>query len=482
MNTLLKRRIVALFSFLLLCVGAQAASILVPIENGKYFYSIDTEANFAIFSKISGTVQGDITIPSTISYGGKAYPVTGLGGGLFLGCGELTSIKLPASVTSLPDDCFAYCAKLNKIEIPSSVTKFGDRCFLNCTGLASVNIPSSVTSLGESCFNGCSGLTSIVIPSSVTSIGNSCFDGCSKLKSVTIPSSVTSLGDYCFSDCTGLTSINVPQSVANLGKNCFNGCKSLTSVVIPSALTSLGDGCFEGCTGLQTVYASLNEVYASEAANWHFANALSAYKDKLKPYIRFVTADGTPYKYATLCLKNRVNLTDGTCENMGEIYTVTSANSEKTILDRVTTGVLEPGVAYIVVNNNPEGLTIPNSATFTLDKTAKVDEPIESEFLQGVFEDTYAPIDTYVIQPDEKFHRVVGNAVIVGAYKAYLKVPGSHTAKALSMQFGGETTGIDGISETQKKGDTSLYDLMGRRVTTPQKGHIYIRGGKKVIY
>lgn len=413
MNTLLKRRIVALFSFLLLCVGAQAASILVPIENGKYFYSIDTEANFAIFSKISGTVQGDITIPSTISYGGKAYPVTGLGGGLFLGCGELTSIKLPASVTSLPDDCFAYCAKLNKIEIPSSVTKFGDRCFLNCTGLASINIPSSVTSLGESCFNGCSGLTSIVIPSSVT---------------------------------------------------------------------SLGDGCFEGCTGLQTVYASLNEVYASEAANWHFANALSAYKDKLKPYIRFVTADGTPYKYATLCLKNRVNLTDGTCENMGEIYTVTSANSEKTILDRVTTGVLEPGVAYIVVNNNPEGLTIPNSATFTLDKTAKVDEPIESEFLQGVFEDTYAPIDTYVIQPDEKFHRVVGNAVIVGAYKAYLKVPGSHTAKALSMQFGGETTGIDGISETQKKGDTSLYDLMGRRVTTPQKGQIYIRGGKKVIY
>lgn len=271
--------------------------------------------------------------------------------------------------------------------------------------------------------------------------------------------------------------------MTNFGKNCFNMCKNLASVVIPSSVTSLGDGCFDGCTGLQTVYASLNEVYASEAGNWHFANALSAYKDKLKPYIQFVTADGTPYKYGTLCLKNRVNLNDETCENMGEIYTVTSANSEKTILDRVTTGVLEPGVAYIVVNNNPEGLTIPNSATFTLDKTAKVDEPVESEFLQGVFEDTYAPKDTYVIQPDEKFHRVaVDNAVRVGAYKAYLKVPGSHTAKALSMQFGGETTGIDGISETQKKADTSLYDLTGRRVTTPQKGQIYIRSGKKVLY
>ena len=506
MNTLLKRRIVALFSFLLLCVGAQAASILVPIENGKYFYSIDTEANFAIFSKISGTVQGDITIPSTISYGGKAYPVTGLGGGLFLGCGELTSIKLPASVTSLPDDCFAYCAKLNKIEIPSSVTKFGDRCFLNCTGLASINIPSSVTSLGESCFNGCSGLTSIVIPSSVTSLPNSCFADCSSLasinitgqvtsleascfsrctnlKSVTIPSSVTSLGDYCFSDCTGLTSINVPQSVANLGKNCFNYCKSLTSVVIPSALTSLGDGCFEGCTGLQTVYASLNEVYASEADNWHFANALSTYKDKLKPYIQFVTADGTPYKYATLCLKNRVNLNDGTCENMGEIYTVTSANSERVVLEKVTGEFLMPGVAYIVANNNSEGLTIPNGATFTLDKTAKVDEPVESDYLQGVFEDTPAIAGTYGLQSDNKFHIVApGTTFKVGAYKAYLKIPGSSNVRALSIQFGGETTGIDGITETKKEADTNLYDLTGRRVTTPQKGQIYIRSGKKVLY
>ena len=74
-------------------------------------------------------------------------------------------------------------------------------------------------------------------------------------------------------------------------------------------------------------------------------------------------------------------------------------------------------------------------------------------------------------------------SLMVGAYRAYLNMPkGASLVQALSMQFGGETTGIEGISETQKKADTSLYDLMGRRVTTPQKGQIYIRGGKKVIY
>ena len=236
---------------------------------------------------------------------------------------------------------------------------------------------------------------------------------------------------------------------------------------------------------MATIYISPKEIYASKYDYWHFANALSDYKDKLKPYIQFVTTDGTPYKYGTLCLKNRVNLNDGTCENMGEIYTVTSVGSGKAILDRVTTGVLEPGVAYIVANNNSEGLTIPNGATFTLDETAGLlDEPIKSAFMQGTFDDTYAPAGSYVLQPDGKFHIVAqAKTILVGANRAYLNVPnGADNAPALSMQFGGETTGIDGISEIQKKADTSLYDLTGRRVTTPQKGQIYIRSGKKVLY
>lgn len=236
---------------------------------------------------------------------------------------------------------------------------------------------------------------------------------------------------------------------------------------------------------MATIYISPKEIYASKYDYWHFANALSDYKDKLKPYIQFVTTDGTPYKYGTLCLKNRVNLNDGKCENMGEIYTVQSVGSGKAILEKVSTGVLEPGVAYIVANNNQEGLTIPNGATFTLDETAGLlDEPIKSAFMQGTFDDTYAPAGSYVLQPDGKFHIVAqSNTIPVGANRAYLNVPsGADNAPVMSMQFGGEATGIDGITETQQKADNSLYDLMGRRLTTPQKGQIYIRGGKKVIY
>lgn len=293
------------------------------------------------------------------------------------------------------------------------------------------------------------------------------------------------MGEECFAYCFDLASIQISSSVKSVGKGCFLSCKKLTSVTIPSSVTSLGSDCFAYCNNLATIYISPKEIYASKSDNWHFATSLSAYKDKLKPYIQFVTADGTPYKYATLCLRNRVNLNDETCENMGEIYTVQSVGSGKAILEKVSTGVLEPGVAYIVANNSRDGLTIPNGATFTLDETAGLlDEPIKSAFMQGTFDDTYAPAGSYVLQPDGKFHIVAqSNTILVGANRAYLNVPsGADNAPVMSMQFGGETTSIDGITETQKETDNSLYDLMGRRVTTPQKGQIYIRGGKKVIY
>ena len=423
----------------------------------------------------SGCNLTSVTIPSS---------VTSLGTGCFAGC-DFTSITIPSSVTSLGDKCFFGCTSLKAITIPSSVTSLGNECFSWCEKLTSITILSSVTSLGEECFAYCFDLASIQISSSVKSVGKGCFLSCKKLTSVTIPSSVTSLGDYCFNGCKRLTSITIPSSVTSLGERCFYSCWSLEAVNIPSSVTSLGSDCFNGCNNLATIYISPKEIYASKTDSWHFANALSAYKDKLKPYIQFVTADGTPYKYATLCLRNRVNLNDGTCENMGEIYTVQSVGSGKAILEKVSTGVLEPGVAYIVANNNRDGLTIPNGATFTLDETAGLlDEPIKSAFMQGTFNDTYAPVGSYVLQPDGKFHIVAqANTILVGANRAYLNVPsGADNAPVMSMQFGGETTSIDGITETQKETDNSLYDLMGRRVTTPQKGQIYIRGGKKVIY
>lgn len=67
----------------------------------------------------------------------------------------------------------------------------------------------------------------------------------------------------------------------------------------------------------------------------------------------------------------------------------------------------------------------------------------------------------------------------LGMNKAYLHLSGTSTVNALRISFG-ETTGI-GTVETPNAA-SSLYNLSGRRVNTPVKGGIYIRGGKKVIF
>lgn len=65
------------------------------------------------------------------------------------------------------------------------------------------------------------------------------------------------------------------------------------------------------------------------------------------------------------------------------------------------------------------------------------------------------------------------------ANRAYLKVS-DETIQALSMNFGGTTTGINRVNN-QVDSNAPIYDLSGRRVFTTVKGHIYIQNGKKII-
>ena len=50
----------------------------------------------------------------------------------FLGCGSLSEIVIPSSVTSIGDSAFSCCDSLPEIVIPSSVTSIGDSAFYDC--------------------------------------------------------------------------------------------------------------------------------------------------------------------------------------------------------------------------------------------------------------------------------------------------------------------------------------------------------------
>ena len=68
---------------------------------------------------VSNGYEGDVIIPSTVSYEEENYTVTSIGGYSFYDCKDLTSIDLPSTLTSIGEHAFGYCTGLTYIEIPS---------------------------------------------------------------------------------------------------------------------------------------------------------------------------------------------------------------------------------------------------------------------------------------------------------------------------------------------------------------------------
>jgi hypothetical protein len=324
------------FLFIVFMMLALTASASVEIDG--IYYNLNSETRTAEVTYGTKEYLGDIVIPTSVTSDGVTYSVTSIGEEAFeqcritsvdmsnnitsigreafWNCYQLTSITIPANVTSL-EGVFAGCYELTKVEIHSDalvskdynwlsggllynlfgnyvqefvigeeVTKIGKCAFWGCTSLTSITIPNSVTTIGSGSFSGCEKLTSITIPSSVTNIEDNPFNACSGLLSIQveegntvydsrnncnaiiktadneiitgcqntiIPNSVKSIGAGAFHMCNGLTFIDIPSSVTTIKGGAFWFCKGLASISIPNSITTIGEQAFEGCSALTSV-------------------------------------------------------------------------------------------------------------------------------------------------------------------------------------------------------------------------------------
>ena len=76
------------------------------------------------------------------------------------------------------------------------------------------------------------------------------------------------------------------------------------------------------------------------------------------------------------------------------------------------------------------------------------------------------------------FYKGKANTTL-GMNKAYLALNGA-AGQAISMNFGGNVTGINQIVNAEQN-NAPVYDLTGRRVVRTVKGGLYIKGGNKFI-
>ena len=280
-------------------IGSSVGAV-ISATIGDLNYLLDSNDKTALVMPQSTSLSGAITIPSSVSYSGYTYRVTGLAAKAFRGCSSITSVTIPSTITSLSNECFYNCSRLSSVTIPTSVTSFGDYCFYYCSALTSVTIPSSVKSLGAYCFAG-SGLQSITIPSNVTSIGEWCFYYCRSLANVFVSAQTQSLPNYCFYDCSNLQNISISNSVKTIGGDCFYNCTSLSSIAFPSALQLIYSRSFNGCSKLNNVIIP-SSVTSLGAECFHNCASLSKLtcNATTPPSVGSSAFSGTLYQYGNL--------------------------------------------------------------------------------------------------------------------------------------------------------------------------------------
>lgn len=308
------------------------------------------------------------------------------------------------------------------------------------------------------------------------------FYSCKRLESLNVSSFDTSAAtsmQTMFSYCEKLKTIDLTNfETANVQtmKYMFSSCTNLKAVIVGSKFTNNKAYCEYMFKDTPAQLYSHIDDYLANTGNKTFAYGYIS--RSIKPY--FPVNDKA--EYGTLCSPVGGTLGDGTFIGFDKLYEVDADRTDKTAVKLKQVTKIEAGKPYIY--HRDLTADTPVAAAVSFDATdAKASAPVNSGMMRGSFKSITAPAGSYILQTDGMFHRVAsGNKSLkVGAYRAYLDMSkvGSE-AKTVTMSFDDETTGITDVNApAAEPADTPIYDLSGRRISSPQRGQIFIFKGKK---
>lgn len=208
---------------------------------------------------------------------GSLKKVTILGGELyrrsFYGCAYIEEINLPVIPKEIPPECFYDCRSLQKLTfagnpcetgslvLPEGVESIGQSAFYGCEGITSVTLPASLTSIESGAFSG-AGIEEFAVAA-----GNQSFstDGWGVLYN----RDMTELIQY--PSCRVWPYYNVADTATSIAQNAFYGSNTLVNLYIPNSVVNIEYN-FDGCPYL-TICCYVNSAAYRYALN----NSLTAW-------------------------------------------------------------------------------------------------------------------------------------------------------------------------------------------------------------
>lgn len=207
--------------------------------------------------------QGELIIPTTVTYNDTIYTVTRINYNTFFSCDSLTSVVFSDSLETIGDGAFGQCTSLNHISaFPETLTDLGSNTFYYCYQLQEpITIPAQITELKSTVFKN-SGITAIHIPAGVVRINRNAFSGCRLLRSIVVDDAnpVYDSRKHCnalIETATntlflGCENTKIPFGVTSIASGAFSGCDSLYSIILPSSVSYIEDQAL-ACSSLTSI-------------------------------------------------------------------------------------------------------------------------------------------------------------------------------------------------------------------------------------
>lgn len=158
---------------------------------------------------------------------------------------------------------------------------------------------------------------------------------------------------------------------------------------------------------------------------------------------------------------------------------------------KVYTAKVNEAQSAVVLTEVPAGSVIAKGTpvlvgaeanTYTFAASADEAAAVENNDLKAAAADTKgdgSTIYALVEQEGKAVFAPLKEGVVVSVGHAYLKLPAASAARFYSIQFGGETTGINEVNAAAEA-DGAYYTLQGVKTSKAAKG-VYIHNGKKVV-
>ncbi len=190
------------------------------------------------------------------------------------------TVTLPTTVSTIAPNAFYLCDKITYVRMNEGLEELGDGAFQGCSGLTTLNLPASVTSIGTGCFY-CHNLKAISVANDNSAYRSADgvlyrIDGSELIyypparegTNYTVLDGTKIITSY---SCYGnhLEQVTLPATTEEIGSYAFGGCAGL-QVIQCLALNppTLNDNTFEDINTGATLYVPDEAIGAYQQSLW----------------------------------------------------------------------------------------------------------------------------------------------------------------------------------------------------------------------